>query len=257
MYCENCGAKIPDGAKYCDSCGAPVVVKEDITEEPSDKKKVKKKDSKDRLEGKKVTENIYLCPDGKYRWYYEFDMMRNPAILITVFKVLGLSALIVFVLVALINLIDGNGILPSDPGEIKVIVYVILAFVVITLLAYTILAAAYGWKYLVLFEMDEEKVIHMQLPKQFEKAKAIGWLTVMAGGAAGSLTASGIGMNVLNKNKSVSTYKNVKKVKSVKQFDVIHVSEGLERNQVYAEDADYDFVMDYISQRCENARVYR
>ena len=42
----------------------------------------------------------------------------------------------------------------------------------------------------------------------------------------------------------------------MKQFNVIYVNEGLERNQVYAESADYDFVMDYISQRCENARVW-
>ena len=40
------------------------------------------------LEGKKVSENIYLCPDGVYRWIYEFPMAKNPTILITVWKVL-------------------------------------------------------------------------------------------------------------------------------------------------------------------------
>ena len=44
------------------------------------------------ISGEKVTENIRLCPDGKYRWIYEFSMLKNPAVLRTVFKVLGISA---------------------------------------------------------------------------------------------------------------------------------------------------------------------
>ena len=30
-----------------------------------------------------ISEKIQLCPDGKYRWIYEYDMLKNPSILLT------------------------------------------------------------------------------------------------------------------------------------------------------------------------------
>ena len=105
--------------------------------------------------------------------------------------------------------------------------------------------------------MDEERIVHMQMPRQFEKAKVIGWLTALAGGNAGSPATAGIGLNILNKNKSTCAYSRVKKVKAVRSRHVIYVSEGLEHNQIYADDPDFDFVMDYISARCGNAKIYR
>ncbi len=39
--------------------------------------------------------NVKLCPDGKYRWCYEVNMLKNPMILFTVFKVLAISFAIV------------------------------------------------------------------------------------------------------------------------------------------------------------------
>ena len=43
------------------------------------------------VQGQRVKENIYLCQDGVYRWVYEYKLMSNPTILITIMKVLGLS----------------------------------------------------------------------------------------------------------------------------------------------------------------------
>ena len=30
-----------------------------------------------------MSENIKKCDDGSYRWVYEFDMLKNPIILLT------------------------------------------------------------------------------------------------------------------------------------------------------------------------------
>ena len=188
MYCEKCGAKIPDGSKFCENCGAPIPEKHDFIKETIVKRPAKKKPTEENLEGKKVTENIYLCPDGKYRWYYEFDMLKNPTILLTVFKVIGIAVLAVAAFVLLIGLFEGRPA-PLASGQGKILLYVILFLIALVLVAYVILAGIYGWKYLVLFEMDEEKIVHMQLPKQFEKAKAIGWVTMMAGGLSENLAA--------------------------------------------------------------------
>ena len=112
MFCENCGKEIPEDAKFCPECGAKVSeetgyeISEEITAPgnpgekaesgqalavPQEKKPRKKKETyaaDGHVTGEKVTENIYLCPDGAYRWFYQMDMLKNPTILITVWKVI-------------------------------------------------------------------------------------------------------------------------------------------------------------------------
>ena len=39
----------------------------------------------DQLQNSQIT----LCPDGKYRWAYEFNLYRNPTILFVLFKIFG------------------------------------------------------------------------------------------------------------------------------------------------------------------------
>ena len=203
------------------------------------------------FEGKKVTENIWLCPDGVYRWVYEYPMLKNPAILFTVWKVLLLSCAICVVLVGVpLMFTDGpDGLL----GLVKGFGAAALILVPLSILAYVILAATYGWKYMVLFEMDDEKVCHIQMEKQVKKAEAIGWLTAMAGLAAGSLSAAGSGLLAASKSSSVSVFSEVKKVKPNRAMHVIRVNGTLEHNQVYADGGDFDFVLQYILERTKGS----
>ena len=122
-------------------------------------------------------------------------------------------------------------------------------------IAYIIVACIYGWKYIVLFEMDETGVSHNQMPKQFEKAQGLAWLTTMAGLLTGNFTTAGAGMLASAKSSSTSTFKSVKKVVRQKRYNLIKVNELLEKNQIYAEDADYDFVWNFICARCPDAKI--
>lgn len=208
------------------------------------------------INGERVTENIYLCPDGKYRWIFEFPMLKNPVLLFTVFKVLGMSAAIIAIFALLIDLIeDGSITPPADPEELMIGFWVILFFIGVVILSYVILAAMYGWKYMVLFEMDEEKVVHIQMQSQFKKTEAIGWLTAMVGIASGRPGTVGTGILASSRNTSTSDFINVRKVIGNRWMRVIKVNKLLDHNQVYVEPADYDFVFNYISQRCVNAKV--
>ena len=207
------------------------------------------------INGERVTENIYLCPDGKYRWIFEFPMLKNPVILFTVFKVLGMSAAIIAIFMLLVDLIADGSITPPETDELMIAFWVILFFIGVVIISYTILAAMYGFKYMVLFEMDEEKVVHIQMSKQFEKAQAIGWLTAMVGLASGRIGAAGTGMLAAARNTSTSDFVNVRQVIGNRWMRVIKVNKLLDHNQIYVEPSDYDFVFNYISQRCVNAKV--
>ena len=205
--------------------------------------------------GEYVTENIVKCEDGVYRWYYEFPMMRNPTILFTVYKVLGMSFGAVYLLVAIMTIADSY----SEPGALLkitgIFLLIMLVFAVIGFLAYVIIAASYGWKYTVLFEMYEDRIIHIQTPRQFKKAEAAAWLTMFAGVVTGNIGRVGQGLLIATKQSSVSVYDRVKTVKVRKGRHTIFLNQTLEKNQIYADEADFEFVKNYILQRCTNAKI--
>ncbi len=204
----------------------------------------------------RVTENIRLCPDGVYRWSYEYKMMKNPTVLFTVWKVLGIPVGIVFLANVILGLAENNLKTAEDwLGIGKVVLIAAGIMLGLSVISYVILAASYGWKYQVLFEMTDDCVRHIQMPKQFKRAEAVGWITALAGAAAGSPGAAGAGILAASRNTMTSELKNVTKLKMRKHRHTIHVNQALNKNQVYAEDADFDFVADFLKEHCTNAKV--
>ena len=268
-FCESCGREIPDDTKFCGYCGAPVgeepadTAEKEVgkTEEKAAEKKSGKKagktENEELIKGQKVTENIYLCPDGKYRWIYEFEMLKNPSILITVWKVLALSFGIVMAFTLLVTLISGDFKYWNAEdafGFFRGFLLLLVFMMALGVVAYFIIAAIYGWKYMVLFTMDKDGVEHRQMVKQFEKAQAIGWLTAAAGALSGNIGRVGTGILTATRTSSISVFANVRTVRSVRRRHTVYVNQLLFRNQVYANDEDFDFVRDFIIRHCTNAK---
>lgn len=205
--------------------------------------------------GQRVTENIYLCPDDMYRWSFEYDMLKNPVILITIYKAMGLSCVIVFALITIVNLIQGNGFsLPAwDDCKYGVMCLVILLGPVL-ILAYLIVARSYGWRYMVLFEMNEKGILHRQMKSQFKKAQALGWVSAMAGMMTGSMSAAGAGLLAASRASMYSEFGKVKAVIVKRGFSTIKVNGRFMHNQVYAGPGDFDFVLDYINRHTPQAK---
>ena len=103
--------------------------------------------------------------------------------------------------------------------------------------------------------MTDEYVKHIQMPKQFQKAEAIGWLTAFVGALAHKPYMVGLGSNVAAKDTKTSEFKRVEIVKVRRKRHTIHVNQLLDKNQVYAEDADFDFVAGFILDRCLKAKI--
>lgn len=251
MICSNCGKEISNEAKFCESCGAkqgkPITIVG--TSETAPDKRCEEKS----FQGNEVTENITLCRDGKYRWVYELNMLKNPVILLTVLKIIGIVFLVIFAFLFLIELFDGTSPVEffqnvadgfMDNPSIPITVILILIGVII--LSYFIVGAQYGWKYCVLFEMDDEGVKHIMMPRQIQKKNLLADIGILAGILAGSPSVIGSNMMAKAKNSSFSSFAHVKKVKVLRRFHTIKVNEPLEKNQVYAETKDFDFILNFI-----------
>lgn len=249
MFCPNCGFQTDDNMHFCQQCGAALDSGEMRTEAETDIQVQVSLVQDTVFQGEKVTENIYLCPDGMYRWIYEFRMMKNPAILFTFFKIFGGIFGGIWLFETILMLFDGGFDAVVFLNNTFALGIITLVMLVIGLLSYVIVAAMNGWKYIVLFEMNDEGVTHTQMQKQFEKAQAIGWLTAMAGAMTGNLTTTGIGINTAIHNSLHSDFAKVRNVKARRRQHTIYVNELLGKNQVYADSADFDFVLEYISAR--------
>jgi hypothetical protein len=200
------------------------------------------------------TDRVLLCPDGKYRWIYEFSMMKNPVIVLVVVKIFFWFF---FCLWFVISCHDWRRF---DRPEAfltngKWILILMAVFVVLIAISYTIVAAQNGWKYVVFFELDEDGVIHRQMKTQVKKAKAMSWLTVLAGLATGNVTTVAVGLNSAAKSMSASDFMVVRKVKPLRRWNTIKVNEPFCKNQVYVHKDDFDFVYHYIVDHCPKVKA--
>ena len=163
---------------------------------------------------------------------------------------MGLSGGIILLFMLILHLVEGS--LNTETLMFLVKLAAILAgiFLVISILGYALLAAIYGWKYVVLFEMNDKEIRHIQVPKQNSKAQVIAMLTAMAGLASKNLTTTGIGMMNAGRSSSTTIYKYVKSVRPIRRRSVIKLSMGLSRNHIYADGDDFDFALDYILKHC-------
>ena len=207
------------------------------------------------LEGKNYQgKEVRLCADGKYRWAYEMHLLKNPTIFLTVLKIMLIAIGIVWVFGLVVGLFQGDLDMDYFLFWTRLSGIMIGIFFGLAILAMLVVAAIFNGKYVVLFEMDEKQVTHIQMPRQVKKAEVIGLITALVGLAAKNPTTIGTGLLSTAKSKSTSEFANVRWVKSRRWRNLIKVNQLLNKNQVYVADEDFDFVYDYIKSRCINAK---
>ena len=195
-----------------------------------------------------------LCPDGKYRWVFDVPMLTNPSILFDVYWVLVISFGIVWLFVLLIGGCEGHLRLIDVWDSARVFLLLMAVFFVIGYVAYFFVAWYYGWKYSILFIMDEKEVVHKQLPGTEGKARAIGKLTALAGAAGGKVGMVGMGILIANRTSMTTSLNSVRRLVPCRRFNLIKVNQKLSRNRVFVADEDFDFVYQFLCHHCPNAR---
>ncbi|MCR5085423.1 MAG: hypothetical protein K6A65_07990 [Succinivibrionaceae bacterium] len=205
--------------------------------------------------GEVPAERVQQGPDGTFRWRHDVPMLKNPVILITVYKVLALSVGIEFALVATIDCF-ANGFDLEGLGELALVhACICLGLLALGALGYFIVAWSYGFKYSVRFEMDERVVRHIQMPHQFQRARALGKLTAMVGVIAGRPGTVGAGLLAASRNSSTSEFSHVSAIVVCRRLNTIKIRSGLFHNQVYVNDQDFDQVLAHIVAHCPQAKV--
>ena len=197
---------------------------------------------------------VTLYPDGKYRWVYEVPMLKNPSILIDVYKVLGISFGIVWLFNVLVIGCEDGLSLENLWGITSGFLILMGVFLVIGYVAYVIVAWTYGWKYVVLFTLDEREVKHEQMPRQVKKAQVLGALTALVGVAAGKPGVVGSGLLAASRTSTTSVLANVARLKPCRRHHLIKVNQLLNKNRVFVPDEDFDFVYDFLCQHCPKAK---
>lgn len=201
-----------------------------------------------------VNEHVRLYPDGKYRWVYEVNMLTNYSILFDVWKVLGISMGILVLLFVVIAVFDGDWDVDMLIGMASTLGIVALVMLVLGLIGYYVYAAISGWKYAVLFIMDEKEVVHQQMPNTVKKGQLIGALTILAGLASGRPGAVGTGVLAQSRLSMTSTLAHVERLISCRKMNLIKVNERFEKNRVYVNTEDFDFVYDFLLTHCTHLK---
>ncbi len=187
-----------------------------------------------------------------YHWRYEYNVLKQPGIFITLIKVMGLVLLITTALIGVIFVATQGLSALADLFQVFLILAGVLA--VLTVLGFLLWALIYGGKYDVEFYMDEVGISHAQVPKQAEKSRKMGCLIAVIAIFFDSYSTAGSAV-LATRTTSYSQFKTANKVVGLSRSHTIKIRDGLEHNQIYTTAEDYQFVFDYIVSRCKNAKV--
>jgi hypothetical protein len=250
MYCETCAQVLSGGDRYCPACGAEVGALVQAAQIPASTADAELAHARaTRL----VSPGVTLGEDGVLRWIYELNMWKNPTLLITLWKVLLLAALFPALLVSILRLTDGDGWAAASHSFVQVGGLVVAVVTGLLLLAYPLVAWLNGGKYCVIFEMDEVGIRHIHMRRQFKRSQVLALLTVIAGAASGSAQTAGAGLLAGSRRSLYTAFADVRSVYAIASRHVVHVASKLVHNQVYAEPADFAFVLAHIKARIKPA----
>ena len=189
--------------------------------------------------------------ESVYTWSYKLNLLKNPTILLLLFKIFG-GIILCFMLISfIIELFDSHNYL--DTLKFGGIMAALMGCLCI--LGYFVYACIMGFTYNVKFVMDENGILHQQEAKQAKKTEKIADLTTIAGALSGNLTVTGIGLSSARKTSMYTSFKGVKKLKAVKKRSLIKLDAPFNHNQVYCNSEDFDFIWNYIKDKCTSAKI--
>ncbi len=190
-------------------------------------------------------------PDGSYRWIHEVRLLTDTLLPATLIKICLLASLAPPLLLAFLSLIEGT-FLRDYPAFIKVFAITAGILMGLCLIAYyLVFVPVMGGRYTVVFEMDEDGISHIEMPKKTDKMFVLNTLGVMAGIASGNLSVAGANLMAASRKRMYTGFKNVRKIILYRKKGAMKlVANDMTRNLIYAPSQDLERVYQMILERC-------
>ena len=247
MFCKNCGTPLKDGMKFCINCGAP-----QAASQPQAMSQPQTADSPAApYNPGELSTRVQLCPDGKYRWTYDLNLVKNPTVFIDLIKVFSVITFCFWLLMVSVSLIKSGHRYRLDEFLIgtKTILLVYAIMVFICIISYIVVIRINHGYYHLKFIMDEEGITYQQLESTTKKGERIAAAAVIldTDNAAAALAAI--------QYEWTARYPKVRSVKTRRRRHLIKVNEILTKNRIYVDNPeDYEFVLHYVRDRCPKVK---
>lgn len=189
-------------------------------------------------------------------WFYEYNMWKNLEVLFTIVKVFMICILAPVFVVFCCKI--GDGFIEACVMSLKIYVIILGIIMALIIITYPIIVLIKGGKYIVLFEMDELGISHKEMDKEFKKTQAFTAIGIIIG--AVTKNSSVLGANILA-GVHQSIYSNFKKVRKVivkrKRNTIKLITSDMYNNQIYVDNENFEYVLNYILERCPKNVVRR
>lgn len=246
MFCENCGTLLEDGAKFCPNCGTPCASTTTVAEQEPAQTSAQAAAPEPMNE---PTTSVQLFSDGKYRWTYDLNLLKNLSVFIDLIKVFGFILAGMWLIVVLVGIMKRGFEWDVFMMDIKMFFWIFVFMFFLCLISYLIVVRINRGYYHLMFIMDEEGITHRRMANTAKKGQRIAAAAVImdTDNAAAALAAI--------QYEWTARYPKVRRVKTVRRHHLIKVNEILTRNRIYVDNPeDYEFVLGYITERCPNAK---
>ncbi|MDO4803907.1 MAG: hypothetical protein Q4A32_03690 [Lachnospiraceae bacterium] len=194
---------------------------------------------------------VFLEEDGTYNWIYCLKMFQNLSMFKFIMKVIGI--IYAFIIITMLVLTRGSD---DFLWLLGIFGLTFVAIVLIVLFSIWLVDKLYKGNYMLIYEMNEEGITFSQTTDQAQITRTIAAtsaaVNAVSGNVGGVVAGSGLAMRPNSYNAKFS---KVNSVKGKRSDNLIWVNTFLQYLMVYVPDEAYDFVWNYITERCVNARI--
>ncbi len=187
--------------------------------------------------------------DGSYKWIYGMDMMKEKSMMKIVLIVMNIVFIPILLLLFFLSLRDGFRL-----QEAMLFFGVYVVIMIICVLSTWFVNLMYKGSYMMLYQMNDEELAFAQVRDQAQITKMIASAHAAVSSAAGEAggVISGTALT-LAPNTTYTTFKKVRSIRANRKDHLIWVNSFMLFQMVYVTEEYYDFVLNYILERCKKA----
>lgn len=186
--------------------------------------------------------------NGKYLWTYAIPLLTNFTFLSIIAKAVLLSLAPVYLLLIILDLIEGNFERYFMERTLLMggLMLLMLGLILIAWLVYVIV---HKNRYIVIYEVDKKGILFVEARTTAEKSDLLAQLGMVAGALSGQATLSGASLLATTRHSYYTKFANIKQI-IIKRNHFVVKARGIHTNVVYFYAQDQDELLEFILDHC-------